>query len=82
MVADFLHAVERRWCIQGSGVVEGDAGGWYPPNILEGDGIPQIIGCQGGCYSCNIPHIKLVATKFTSTRGWKRRRSNRGRRMV
>jgi hypothetical protein len=51
-----------------SGVVEGGCGGWHPPNNLEGDGIPQIIKCQGGCYSCSIPQIKLVATKFTTTR--------------
>jgi hypothetical protein len=41
MVADFLHAVERRWCIQGSGVVEGDAGGWYPQIFWKGMASPK-----------------------------------------
>jgi hypothetical protein len=31
-----------------SGVVEGGCGDDIPPNNLEGDGIPQIIKCQGG----------------------------------
>jgi hypothetical protein len=41
---------------ESSGVVEGGCGGMASPQIFwKGDGIPQIIRCQGGCNSCSIP---------------------------
>jgi hypothetical protein len=51
-------SAERSGRLTDSGVVEGDAGGWHP----------QIIKCQGGCYSCSIPPNQVSCYQFTITR--------------
>jgi hypothetical protein len=43
-------------------------GDGIPLIIWKGDGIPQIIKCQGGCYSCSIPPNQVSCYQFTTTR--------------
>jgi hypothetical protein len=67
---DLLSSKSQCAICLGSGVVEGDAGGWHPSNNLEGGWHPpnNQVSRADGIAVRSIPQIKVVATKFTTKR--------------